>query len=76
VANARSSLGRPTQCEPFRATILAKLDQRLSAQRIWQDLVAEHGFLGGYDSVKRFVRKLGAATPLPFRRMEWCGFRT
>jgi len=70
VANTRSPLGRPTQCEPFRATILAKLDQRLSAQRIWQDLVAEHGFTGGYDSVKRFVRKLGAASPLPFRRLE------
>ncbi len=71
-ANVRSPLGRPTQCEPFRATILAKLDQRLSAQRIWQDLVTEHGFTGSYDSVKRFVRKLGTATPLPFRRME-CG---
>jgi transposase len=69
-ANVRSPLGRPTQCEPFRATILTKLDQRLSAQRIWQDLVAEHGFTGSYDSVKRFVRKLGAATPLPFRRLE------
>jgi transposase len=69
-ANVRSSLGRPTQCEPFRELILAQLDQRLSAQRIWQDLVTEHGFTGGYDSVKRFVRRLGAATPLPFRRME------
>ncbi|HEU4345306.1 MAG TPA: IS21 family transposase [Candidatus Binatia bacterium] len=68
--NVRSSLGRPAQCEPFRATILAKLDQRLSAQRIWQDLVVEHGYTGSYDSVKRFVRRLGATTPLPFRRME------
>lgn len=71
-ANVRSALGRPTQCEPFRELILAKLDQRLSAQRIWQDLAAEHGFTGSYDSVKRFVRKLGAGSPLPFRRME-CG---
>jgi transposase len=63
-------LGRPTQCEPFRELILAKLEQRLSAQRIWQDLIAEHSYTGSYDSVKRFVRKLGAATPLPFRRME------
>jgi hypothetical protein len=50
--------GRPLQCEPFRATVLAKLEQRLSAQRIWQDLTSEHGFTGSYDSVKRFVRKL------------------
>jgi transposase len=64
--------GRPGQCEPYRELIWAKLDERLSAQRIWQDLVSEHGFAGSYDSVKRFVRTLGAATPLPFRRME-CG---
>jgi len=69
-ANVRSSRGRPTQCEPFRELILAKLDQRLSAQRIWQDLVTDNGFTGSYDSVKRFVRRLGATTPLPFRRME------
>jgi transposase len=68
--NGDSSAGRPSLCDPFREQVLAKLDQRLSAQRIWQDLVAEHGFPGSYDSVKRFVRKMGAATPLPFRRME------
>ena len=28
---------------PFRDIILGKLDQGLSAQRIWQDLVSEHG---------------------------------
>ncbi len=67
-----SASGRPGQCEPYRAVILAKLDERLTAQRIWQDLRGEHGFAGSYDSVKRFVRKLGARTPLPFRRLE-CG---
>jgi transposase len=46
------------------------LEQGLSAQRIWQDLRADHGFDGGYDSVKRFVRRLKTTTPLPFRRME------
>jgi transposase len=70
VSSGGSPAGRPSLCDPFREQILAKLDQRLSAQRIWQDLVAEHGFAGSYDSVKRFVRRLGAATPLPFRRME------
>jgi len=59
-----------SQCEPFRAIILAKLDQGLSAQRIHQDLVAEQGFSGKYHSVRRFVRRLGQATPLPFRRLE------
>ena len=40
---------------PYREAILAKFDQGLSAQRIWQDLMVEHGFSAGYDSVKRFV---------------------
>jgi transposase len=61
-----------SQCTPFRDVILHKLDQGLSAQRIWQDLVSEHGFTHRYHSVRRFVARLGAKTPLPFRRLE-CG---
>jgi transposase len=67
---APSLPGRTSQCEPFREQIEGGLERQLSAQRIWQDLVAEHGFNGGYDSVKRFVRRLGNSTPLPFRRLE------
>lgn len=62
--------GPPSACEPFREIILSALDRGLSGQRIWQDLRSDHDFRGGYDSVKRFVRRLNAATPLPFRRME------
>jgi len=62
--------GRGSHCEPFSVIITQKLDRGLSAQRIWQDLVGESGFKGSYCSVKRFVRRLGATTPLPFRRME------
>lgn len=57
-------------CDPFRETIIAKLEQGLSAQRIFQDLVDEHGFDGKYHSVRRFVAKLNQAQPLPFRRIE------
>jgi len=64
------SAGRRSCCEPLRAVILAKLEQGLTARRIWQDLTAEHGFRDSYQSVQRFVRTLRAATPLPFRRME------
>jgi len=64
------SLGPPSLCQPYEAVIKAKLDQGLSAQRIYQDIVAEEGFEGSYSSVKRFVRRLGTSTPLPFRRME------
>lgn len=62
--------GRLSQCAPFKDTIQKKLDGGLSAQRVWQDMVSEEGFTGSYSSVKRFVHKLGASTPLPFRRME------
>ena len=68
-ASGRSP-GRTSQCDPFSDLIKKKLDDGLTAQRIWQDLVAEYGFAGSYSSMKRFVRRLGATTPLPFRRME------
>ena len=71
-AEGPTKRGRPSECEPYRATILAMLEQDLSAQRIFQDLVSEHGFTGSYDSVKRFVRQLGPGRSLPVRRME-CG---
>ena len=63
----QGSSGPASRCEPFRDIVIGALEQGLSAQRIWQDLRAEHGFEGGYDSVKRFVRRLGATTPLRLR---------
>ncbi len=70
IESSGRSPGRPSQCDPFRDLIKKKLDDGLSAQRVWQDLAYEQGFTGSYSSVKRFVRRLGATTPLPFRRME------
>src|SRR5690348_17349930 len=46
---------------------LAKWAERLSAQRSWMDLRSYHSFSGSYDRVKLSVRRLGAATPHPFR---------
>lgn len=62
--------GSPSQCEPWRTTIAAKLEQGLSAQRIYQDLASEQGYAGSYYSICRLVRKLSSTCPLPFRRME------
>jgi transposase len=59
-----------SQCEPWRAVIVGKRDQGLTAQRIYQDLVSDHGFAGHYHSVRRFVLHLGRMRPLPFRRLE------
>ena len=70
ISTAGSALGRKSHCEAVAVQIQEALEVGLSAQRIYQDLVAEQQFAGSYESVKRFVRRLGAVTPLPFRRME------
>jgi transposase len=57
-------------CTPFAAAITAAVEAGLSAKRIHQDLICEHGFGGGYTSVKQFVRRLAATVELPFRRIE------
>ena len=67
---APANIGRHSECARHRDLILAKIDQGLSAQRIWQDLCAEHGFTHKYHSVLRFTRKLVPAHELPFRRLE------
>jgi transposase len=67
-ANARGR--QASLCEPWRPIILAKLQLGLTAQRIFQDLVTDHGFTAKYHSVRRFVKHLGHHQALPFRRME------
>jgi transposase len=64
------SVSSSSQCESFRELIIAKCELGLSAKRIHQDLVADHGFEGKYWSVNRFVKSLGAKLKAPFRRME------
>ena len=50
-------------CEPFRDAIELGLSQGRNAMAIWQDMVSESGFDGGYQTVKRFVRKLRGNQP-------------
>jgi transposase len=51
-------------CEAHREAIEAGLSRGRNAKAIWQDLVDACGFAGGYQSVKRFVRKLrGKSSP-------------
>src|SRR6202789_372009 len=47
--------------EAYREFIELELSHGRNAMGIWQDLVDRHGFTGGYQSVKRFVRSLRAA---------------
>ncbi len=50
--------------EAYREMIELELSRGRNAMGIYQDLVDGHGFRGGYQSVKRFVRKLrGAVSP-------------
>jgi len=64
------SSGPESLCEPFRVVIEEKREQGLTGQRIYQDLVAGHGFVASYSSVRRFLQRLGQSQPLPFRRLE------
>jgi transposase len=53
-------------CEPYRESIDLGLSRGRNAMAIWQDLVSQQGFAGGYETVKRFVRKLrGSQAPKP-----------
>ena len=67
---AGSELGSRSRSAQWEEKISCKLELGLSAQRIYQDLVAEEQFSASYDSVKRFIRALEQSQPLPFRRME------
>jgi transposase len=69
VTTGSAARGR-SECEAWRPQIEQAVVQGLTARRIHQDLQAGHGYAGGYQSVKRFVRHLRNAAPLPFRRIE------
>src|SRR5437660_6645466 len=51
-------------CEPCLEAIDLRLSRERNAAAIWQELVSESGFRGGYQTVKRFVRKLRGNQPL------------
>ncbi len=55
---APASSPRASRCEPFLEFIELSLAKGRNAKGIWQNLVDDHGFTGGYSSVKRFIRKL------------------
>jgi transposase len=52
-------------CEPFQEFVELSLAKGRNAKGIWQNLVDDHGFAGGYSSVKRFVRKLRGHSAMP-----------
>lgn len=58
-------------CTPHADFIRQELGMGLSGRRIFQDLQDEFAFSGSYASVKRYLRRLGRASPpVPFRRLH------
>jgi transposase len=64
---AQDGKGTVGASEPYREMIELELSRGRNAMGIFQDLVDTHGFTGGYQSVKRFVRKLRGAVSLEAR---------
>jgi len=62
----------PSSAGPWLAWLVEQRDRGLSVKRIHQDLQAEHpaAAVVSYDSVRRLLKKHGATSPAPFRRME------
>lgn len=70
ISTTGSSAGRVSLCREYLPAIEVAVTAGLSATRIHQDLVTEHGFVGSYESVKRCVRRLADELELPVRRLE------
>ena len=52
------AVGGKSLCLGYHDYILKQIEQDLSAQRIYQDLVSDFNFQGSYQSVKRYVRRI------------------
>ena len=70
ITDDNNTKGSTSQCQPFGKIIADKLEKGFTRQRIYQDLRDDYGFTGSYYSVRRFAKKLGIDSPVPFRRME------
>ena len=58
-------------CEPHRVFIESQLKLSRNATAVYQDLVDQFGFSGGYNSVKRFAAKLRKREPQQFDRLSF-----
>ena len=58
--SAGSRNGQVSLCEEHRAVIVDALSKGRCAKVIWEDLVTDKAFVGGYASVKRYVHRLRA----------------
>ena len=63
--------GSRSRAAAYHEIITEKLKGGQHAKSIHYDLVYEHGFGGGYDSIKRYVNKLRAKNPKWVPRLEF-----
>ncbi len=63
-------MGRKSLCDSHDSLIRTKVENGLTAQRIFQDLQLEVAFSGSYQSVKRYVSKLRQTQPELICRIE------
>lgn len=63
--------GPQSLCEPHRALIEEQLRLRRNYTAIYQELVDQHGFIGSYNSVKRFSGRIVRREPEQFDRLEF-----
>jgi transposase len=47
----------PTIIDQYKEIIDTKINQELSATRIYQDLSSDYGYTGSYDTIKRYIRE-------------------
>jgi hypothetical protein len=69
-ANSAPATVSRSSCEPYREIIEANLVKGCNGKVIYQGLVEHHGYEGGYDAAKRFIRKLRPADPKISCRFE------
>jgi transposase len=62
--------GRKSLCIVHADLILKKVEEGLTAQRIYQDLRLESAFAASYQSVKRYVHKVRRTDPKLVQRIE------
>jgi transposase len=58
-------------CDPHKNWIEKQVKLGRNAMAIYQDLIEQHNFENGYNSVKRFVRKFKVSDPKQYDRLEF-----
>jgi len=51
----------PTIIDKYKEIIKTKVNQELSAKRIYQDLVSDYDYDGSYETIKLYVREIKAS---------------